>query len=169
MRKKLKSKKGFTLIEMIACTATLVLVTLICTTGMNMATKSYNESMFESNSQKLEYMLNLAVGDILRYSHDVEVDDGTITFVNEVYGVNGVGGGGIKLDAEGHFVLVKSPTNEALLIATANYADGMYVADFSLEYDSVTKIYTGEYKIKSSLTSQERLVEFTYKSIVESI
>ena len=164
--KKLKNKKGFTLIEMLACTVTLVLITLICTTGMNMATKSYNESMFESNSQKLEYMLNLSVGDILRYSHNITVNGGTITFTNEVYGVYD---GGLKLDGSGYFVLVKNAAKEAFVIATANYVDGLYVGDFSLTYDSATNIYTGNYKIKSNLTSQERLVEFTYKSIVESI
>lgn len=170
--KKIKSKRGFTLIEMLVCVVTLLLVGLICTTGMNMATKSYNESMFISNSQKLEYILNLSMGDILRYSHniDVAVDDGKISFTNEVYGVNG---GELKLDADGYFVLVKNKSEltprEAWVVSTMNYVDGMYVEGFTLTYDSSTKVYTGSYKIKSNLTSQERLVEFTYKSIVESI
>lgn len=166
--KKLKSKKGFTLIEMLACTVTLVLITLICTTGMNMATKSYNESMFESNSQKLEYIVNLAMGDILRYSRDITVDGGEISFTNDVYGVSE---GGLKLDGDGYFVLVRNKelSTEAWLVSTMNYVDGIYITDFTLNYDTATCIYTGSYKIKSNLTSQERLVEFTYKSIVEGI
>ena len=166
--KKLKSKKGFTLIEMLACTVTLVLITLICTTGMNMATKSYNESMFESNSQKLEYIVNLAMGDILRYSRDITVNGEEISFTNDVYGVSE---GGLKLDGDGYFVLVRNKelSTEAWLVSTMNYVDGIYITDFTLNCDTATGIYTGSYKIKSNLTSQERLVEFTYKSIVESI
>ena len=172
MIKKIKSKKGFTLIEMLACTVTLVLITLICTTGMNMATKSYNESMFESNSQKLEYILNLSMGDILRYSHDIDIttEVGKIFFTNEVYGVSA---GELKLDESGYFVLVKNrlvtPAKEAWVVSTMNYVDGLYVEGFTLSYNTATNVYTGSYKIKSNLTSQERLVEFTYKSIVESI
>lgn len=167
--KKLKSKKGFTLIEMLVCVVTLMLISLICTTGMNMASQSYNKSMFESNSQALEYMLNTSIGDMLRYSKDVTVEEDDIFFTNEVYNINN----GKLLVEDGYFTILrdKDTTQKALIVAATNYVGGMYIegSSFTLEYDPSTKVYTGTYKIKSNLTSQERLVEFTYKSIIESI
>jgi len=72
--KKLSKKNGFTLIEMLACTVTLVLVATTCATCMQVAVKSYQTSLYESNSQMLEATLSLYMKDILRFASGVELD-----------------------------------------------------------------------------------------------
>ena len=165
--RKIKNKKGFSLIEMIVCVFTLTMIGLICTVGLNMATKSYNESLFESGSQMLESMVNTSVGDVLRYSYDVAVDgsNNVTSLSNATFGMNH---GTIALNAEGKLVLVKSGS-EVLLIGENVYAEDMYLTDFAVTYNPSTYVYTGSYKIKSKLTEQEKTISFTYKSILESI
>ena len=167
--KKLKSKKGFTLVEMMACVLTMTMIGLICTLGLNMATRSYNESLFESGSQMLESMVDTSLGDVLRYSYDVTVDGS-----NNVTGLSNatfdVTHGTVKLNAEGHLVLVKNAAgSEVLLIGDNVYAEDMYLADLVITYDATNYVYTGHYTIKSKLTDQEKTINFTYKSILESI
>ncbi len=166
--RRLKSKKGFTLIEMIVCVLTLSMIVLICTTGLGMAMKSYNESMFDSNSQMLESTINTYIGDILRYSHDAAEVDGEIVFGNRMYGID-TAMAKLRINEEGRFVFVMSATTEGLLLGNNVYAENLYVADFELTYDSATCVFEGGYTIKSTLTDKERPVSFTFKSIIDSV
>lgn len=162
---KKRKNKGFTVFEMMVCVATLVLVCLICTTGMNMALKSYNDSMFETQSQMLESMLNSSMGDVLRFSDNVSVISGIIIFSNSAYNVVE---GTLRADAEGHVILQKNASETIPLVATTVYVDEMYVSDMSFTYNPSTHVITGSYKIKSRITSGSRDVNFTFRSIIES-
>ena len=171
LRKKMASRRGFTLLEMLACVLTMILLALICTVGLNMAMKSYNESVFESSSQMLESMINTSVGDVLRYSYGVSDSGGGngVSFSNRTFDVSS---GRLVLDAEGHLMLQKDSTPESakvLLVGTGVYIESMYISDFVLEYDVDTCVYTGSYKIKSDKTGQEKTVSFIYKSFLESL
>jgi len=83
--RKIRDKKGFTLIEMLACVVTLLLIGMIVSTGMNLATMSLRETTFESDSQMLESTLNMYIGDILRHATDVKEDATGVTFTNDAY------------------------------------------------------------------------------------
>lgn len=167
---KCKDKKGFTLMEMLVCVITLIIICLMCTTGMNLATKSYNDSMFEAHSQMVETMLDSAVGDLLRFSSKVSVSGEEIIFTNSTYGMEQ---GTLTLNDKGYFVLKKSSGKEVLLLASSAYVDGMYI-DISTEgggpwltYDADTHVFTGSYKIKSKTTTKVKDVNFTFKSVLE--
>lgn len=169
--KKCKDKKGFTLMEMLVCVITLVIICLICTTGMNLALRSYSESMFESHSQTVEAMLDSAIGDLFRFSDNVSVNGDEVVFTNSTYGVVQ---GSLTLNDEGYFVLKKDINKEVLLLASSVYVDGMYI-DIStddgrpwLTYDADTHVFTGSYKIKSKATTKVKDVNFTFKSVLES-
>lgn len=173
--KKLKSKKGFTLIEMMACILTLVLIVLICTTGTNMAMKSYNESLFETNSQMLESTINTALGDVLRYASNVtESTVGgvtTVKFTNTNYSLeNGYIKIGMTEEDEGYLKLVVNDSgsaDEKYLISKKSYAENLYILNFTLEYDATTGIFTGNYTIMSTIAAgMSRTVTFSYRSIL---
>lgn len=74
---KLKNNSGMTLIEMLC--ALLILVVMIVGMGstMDAGTRIYQEAIFESDSATLAGILNTAMGDILRYSRDVRINEGT--------------------------------------------------------------------------------------------
>ena len=69
--KKLTSKGGFTLIEMLATLLILVFLVLGIGTGMDSALTIYDEARFESNSAAMANIVNTSLGDILRYSENL--------------------------------------------------------------------------------------------------
>lgn len=74
--RKLKNKGGFTLVEMMAVLAILVIFVGGIGSTMNAGAKIYHEAVFESDSATLADILNTALGDILRYSQDIMINEG---------------------------------------------------------------------------------------------
>lgn len=180
--RKMRTQKGFTLMEMLACVLTLLLVCLLCGTGLNIAAKSYNRSLFESNSQTLESTLTMFIGDILRYSTSVKTGEPIDTarpeeksvaaFTNGAYEIYG-GYLCVPLQEEnnsGMFVIYKDASVEegTLMVGQNVYADSLYIEDFVLTYNEETKRFTGTYVIKSTILEDAvRQCEFTFRTIAE--
>lgn len=172
--RKLKNKKGFTLIEMLACVATLVILCMIVTTGSNLATMSMNESLFESESQMLESTLNLSIGDILRHATDIREMEGKLTFTNDAYNID-AGSFAIDTSTSGitgaGYLMCTSKldgTSKGLLVATRGiYVRNMYVTDFQLSYDEEKHVFNGSYVIVSKLTDTTKTCEFSYRTIAD--
>lgn len=176
--KKLKSKKGFTLVEMLACVVTLLLIGGICATGMNLAISSYNESVFESDSQMLENTLNLYLCDILRHATSIQTNGDTnaeeqdvLSFTNVAYQIYD---GHINVserteDGGGTFLVYESKNGQGAMIVGENvYAGTLYIADFVLKYNPEKCYFTGYYTIQSSaLEDAEKTCEFTCRTIAE--
>ena len=74
---KLKNSKGLTLIEMLCVLAILVVLVMGMGATMDAGTDIYYEATFEADSASLAGILNTAMGDILRYSRDITVNQGT--------------------------------------------------------------------------------------------
>ena len=176
MRKKCKSQQGFTLVEMLACVIVLILLGLLCSTGLNMAVSSYQRSAYESNSQMLEGTLDTYLSDILRHASGVTetIDyngEEIISFTNKTYQIYG---GRIdvlpKESANGGvFLIYKDNGDEpTLMLSNHVYGGDLYIESFTLEYDDVTKMFTGNYIIKSKiLTDVKKECEFAYRAVSE--
>lgn len=178
--RKIKGQKGFTLVEMLACVVTLVLIGLICTTSMNFAVKSYQQSMFESDSQMLEDTLNMYIGDILRHATDIQTEENDIdpnvpgeryvtAFTNAAYQIYE---GRIEVperanNVGGNFLVYESKNGQGNLIAgEMSYAKTLYVDEFTLKYNANTGIFTGHYIIKSTiLNDASKKCTFVYRTI----
>lgn len=182
--KKLKKQSGFTLVEMLACTITLVLIAGICATGMQVAVRSYYASIFESNSQMLESTLDLYLKDILRYASNVEVGEvDAESQTCEVLGLSNpsyqmVGGMisvGTSGESEGRMVVYDRAEgvegrNEVLLIGKNVYADTLYIDSLSVRYNVNTKCFEGTYTIKCTMLPEvERACVFACRSVVAEI
>lgn len=172
--RKIRDKKGFTLVEMLACVVTLLLLALIVSTGTNLAMMSLRETTFESDSQMLESTLNMYVGDILRHAKDVKTDsfDQVTEFTNDVYNIDdgnfGIDISKSSISGAGYLVCTSSLDESLTGTLVANegiYAGSLYIKDFSLTYDETRGVFTGSYTIVSSSTSATKNCEFTYRTI----
>lgn len=181
MRNKCKSQKGFTLVEMLVCTITLVLVASICSMGIQIAMKSYHESAYESNSQMLESTLNLYLSDILRYASNIQTTEEAdenglveiIGFSNTAYQMRGGNIGlGTTEESEGKIVVFdRSQTdpacNETLIAGKNVYPDTIYITELLIKYNKDTHCFEGSYKIKSEiLPDAERVCIFTCRTVL---
>lgn len=168
--KKIKNNKGFTFVEMLVCVITLFMIGLICSVGVSMASRSYQESVFESDSQMLESTLNLYISDILRFATDVESDasGNVMELTNTSYHIKG---GNLKVSERsenqgGYFLLLRNETDVegTLLISEASYGKSLYIEGFELMYDESTGVFSGKYTIKSdTIESKEKECKFSYR------
>jgi prepilin-type N-terminal cleavage/methylation domain-containing protein len=89
-KRKLKSRKGFTLVETLAAVAVLAMLSLMLNTGLNMALRSYRDMRAESETQLLLSTLTSVLSDELRYARDVRSQpDGALQdYTSATYGSN---------------------------------------------------------------------------------
>lgn len=170
--RKLREKKGFTLIEMLACVVTLFLIGMIVSTGMNLATMTLREITFESDSQMLKSTMDMYIGDILRHAKDVKEDATGITFTNDAYYID-QGSFHIDLDVSdisgaGYLMCSSTLSDDPKGIMIANkgtYAGSLFIKDFVLDFDESKGVFHGSYTIVSSATNTTKICEFSYRTI----
>ena len=73
IRKKLKSRRGMTIAELLAATMVLLLVVTGLTTGISMASRHYTRSVQTSEAQELYSTLKTILTNELRYTTEVEL------------------------------------------------------------------------------------------------
>ena len=73
MGKKLKSNRGFTLVEMLVALAIVVMLSLMMSYGVSVGAAVQRESTFVAESDVLASTINTALGDVLRYASVREV------------------------------------------------------------------------------------------------
>lgn len=80
--KKLKQKSGFSLMELLVALAVFTLLSVGIITGMKAGFKVYKESTFLSDSSSLAGIIHTTMGDMLRYSVDVQKNTGSFPNYN---------------------------------------------------------------------------------------
>lgn len=74
--KKIQNHSGFTLIEMLVALVIMICLVIGISVGMDAGSRIYSDAIFEADSANLAGILNTAIGDILRYSKQIKVNDG---------------------------------------------------------------------------------------------
>lgn len=72
MIKKLKSKAGMSLMEVMVALLIMVLLVVGMGTGMDAGMRVYGDATFEANGATLAGYLNTALTDVLRYAQDIQ-------------------------------------------------------------------------------------------------
>lgn len=110
IRRKLNSKEGFTLVEMLCCCLILVMLTLVVNAGLDIAGKSYGRMVAENEAQVLLSSASIVLSDELRYAAE---DSGGVTLLKAsgdaarfVFGSDTYWGNGKKtamyINSDGH-------------------------------------------------------------------
>lgn len=150
--KKLRSAKGFTLIEILVSMLILTFLVIGMGPGMKTALSVYQESTFQSSSTALIGTVNATLGDVLRYAEDVGIveDGNTFTFSNADYGMQNAT---LMLSESGDKVIVVKDHNgnELPLLPEGAYPN-MEITAFSARYNG-NGLFTVEYTIKSTVAT----------------
>ena len=149
--KKLKSRKAFTLIEVMCVVVIMVLLSGVLLVGVRLARDSYDESISRSEGELLCSTLTTAISDELRYAGSTEVDAaGTIqTFFSQKFGRLE---GGFSL-SDGHVML-----GETALLADKAYTYGLKVTTLTVQYNAAAYAFNITLKISrngSEITSEQ--------------
>lgn len=139
LRKKLKSQKGFSMVEMLACTVVLLLLALVLNSGLQAALNSYHLMIAKSETQLLVSTAIDALADELRYTQYPE---------NYVCELPDTGGGTagenktIELKEGRIYVPVYvdgEVTETRRLLPGGPYGNGAYsISELSIKYDPAT-------------------------------
>ena len=135
--KKLRGRKGFTLVELLCVLAVLVLVSAGMLTGVLLGVRSYAKSVSYSEAQVLLQTLKTSVSDELRYAGTVQLAaDGTPAgFFSQSYGEAAYSG--FSSDERGHVLLGGSK-----LLPDRAYPHGLRAAVELTAYDPATNTFT---------------------------
>lgn len=148
LKKKLKSRRGFTLVEMLAAVIILVLLVLILNSGLNLSVKSYRTMTAESETELLMSSLSDVIYDELRYARDINT---TAEPIGGTPGETPVITGNLE-----RYTSVSFGRNTVLslkdgqlyaggkrLLAAGTYGNGDYVIEqMDITYDKDTCVFT---------------------------
>lgn len=95
MMKKLKTKAGMSLMEVMVALLIMVLLVVGMGTGMDAGMRVYADAHFESSSASMAGIVNTSLNDVLRYAQDIHAPEATLTppplgglvFTNLEYGL----------------------------------------------------------------------------------
>ena len=167
--KKLKSNRGFTLVEMLVALAIVVMLSLMISVGSSVGAQVQRESTFVAQSDVLASTINTALGDVLRYSTvtpAVEVAEGEEpTYEQE----------SVLVDESGKKLLISNDGygigNAAVILDTSKGSVRVAVKQMEIEGDadsseSVEKVYYlvshGIYTNLTILTDGDHPFTLTY-------
>ena len=170
MRKKLSSKKGMTLFEMLATVIIIALLAAGMSTGMSAGMRVYASAEFDSSSSALAANINTTLTDILRYSSKYTIptkeNSPAYLITNYEYGMEDCYiacyqfGSEVTPDAGETIKVFYWRENEAdarkpkPLVNTGSYGD-LRVADFTIapQSDSLGHYFEVSYRIISLVDS----------------
>lgn len=160
IRKKLRSRCGLTLIEMVAAAGVLALLGMMLHTGLFMAQDSYTKMTQESESQLLLSTLSDLLSNELRYARDVvTTGDGSLQqYTSANYGRETR----LELNEEGQLM-----ANNRRMLSTGAYGNGVYrIEAWNITYDGagvfhVTLKVTGTHSIANETSFSVRCLNGT--------
>lgn len=134
MRKKLRSARGVTLIEMTAAVLVLMLLVLMLHSGLLLAAKSYRKMNAQAETKLLMSTIMDVLAEEMRYARDIQAGgDGTLrSYTSVSYGRNTE----LSVSPEGQLL-----ANGKRMIATGAYGNGDYsISELQITYED--KIFT---------------------------
>lgn len=157
MQKRLKSKRGYTLAELLVVLAMTALVGIISLTAFQMVSKIKLQSRLQSHASSVKNTVFIIISDILRVSQYVGEEDGNVLFINEKYS-----GWNMSLEESGgriYAVIHADPgafnaggERSEEIMTSASYAE-FSVSDFDLSYTD--GVYHCEFKLGCNEYSED--------------
>lgn len=168
IKRKLKSSKGFSLLETLVALIIVLLVASCVTIGISASNRVYKRSLFVSETDITAATIDIALSDVLRYAYDVNIKDtNTVSFSNKNYSID-----------DGHFVIKQgflyiNTTNDISddvigdhlkpLVGGSTYTASK-MTDFQLNYNDGE--FTGSYTLQSKMYSDlSKTFTFSFRTI----
>ncbi len=140
--KKLQSRQGFTLTEMLCTLAVLALLGVALVTGLRFGARYYEQITTRAQAQILCTTLSAAIRQELGYTGEVKAAGGEFSYRSEKLGEDTR----FAVDERGRVVLTNGRKTEDF-ISAETYIDGLR-ADLKILWESDTRLFTVYLQIK---------------------
>ncbi len=158
--KKLRSRGGMTLTEMLCAVVIVILLSGLLAVGVRFAARAYRQSMAVSQAQVLSSTLTAAVSDKLRYCGSVS-PDGDQIFIRDMGSVEGDEKGEVfRIGADGELLL-----GENKLLGSRAYPEGLRVGSFRMSYASTEGIFSVSFTVVDGGGTELAAAEFEVKRV----
>ena len=138
-KRKIRSSRGFTLVEMLCTVVVLVLISALMAIGVRTAVQSFRKSVMSSESRVLCTTLRTIVSDELRYSSNIEQSNDKWTYFSQSYGGQG---SSFSTDENGQVVVVNRNNEIKNVLSAKSYSYGMRANVNITDYDADTRIFS---------------------------
>lgn len=164
--KKLRSRSGMTLTEMLCALVVLMLISALLVVGVRFGVQTYRTSMADSQAQVLCSTVTAAIEDKLRYCGSVSTVDGKL-FIQGIGSVSGNDDGGFfSVDTDGQIVL--DTAGEKKLLGAKSYPRGLKIGDdLSVTFEETRGIFHVKFKVTDTAGTTLASSEFDVKRINE--
>ena len=136
IRKKLRSRRGFSLSELLVVLAIMSLVGMAIGVGISTAGKAYDEITMNSEASALCGTLAVELSDELRFAGHIAGGGDTFTYASARFGANA----GVGTDAAGHVTIGgRQLLSEAAYMGLAADVNARYEAGYFLVKITVLK------------------------------
>ena len=167
-----RSQAGFTIMELLAALAILVILGTMVASAMVTASRVMTTGTAASNASVLEQSIETALSDTLRYA-SAHVPLGNSFAEDPVfdsdsafdYSGSAVRNGQLGVE-EGKIALFTAAGTQFVPKAAGIYTD-FVISDFKMFYDCDTNVYNGTYTISTANGSYTREGSFVCKTLVE--
>ena len=160
--KKLREKRGMTLIEMLCAVLLLLIMSGMLTLGVSFAVRTYRDSMQSSQAQELCSTITAAISDKLRYCGSVSKNGDSI-FIQDVGSVSSGEGEIFSLNESGEITLDAAGTKK--LLGSRSYPRGLRVEELRMTYDSDSGIFSVSFRITDGRDRELAGSDFDVKRI----
>lgn len=152
LRRKLKSSRGTTMVEMLAAVAILILLSVILSSGLNLVLSAYHRMTSRAETRLLLSTAADALTHELRYARSVETSGGVLKrYQSDSYGYNAMLMIGDEEENSGELI-VRTLNGDYRMLATGVYGkNGIYRLSLGSEenpdsgqihYDEETGVFT---------------------------
>lgn len=161
-----QNKKGFTVVEMLSALLILLLVTLITTGGIAMASRQYIKQLRYAQARVLSSTINQIIIDDLRFTGHV-ANDGEGQYQIFSFNQTHNGYGTYSVDENGQIVFVSADGTRSQKIVSSNQYKYGLTSELSMNYNEQTHLFVVHSVIRNgSNILQDH--EFSVKNVNQS-
>lgn len=152
VKKKLSSRSGFTLTELLLAVAIMGILFSAIVAGVSSAAHIYRRSVALSDSQTLSSTLSNAVANELRYARNIRVTDGKVSFDSDVFGA----GVSIGDSSPAGRVMVGTASRQYALLSDSAYTSGLSASATVTDYTD--GVFTVEIRVSAAELAERSTV-----------
>ena len=152
IKKKLRTRRGFTLTEMLCAIVVLILLSGLVAVGVRLGARALEKSVVDSEFEVLCTTLRSVVNDELRYAGSVDLTGDEIAFSSQNYG----GPFSFSVNEDGQVTLGGNK-----LLSSKSYPYGMKATVEILSFDTSTRIFSVNVTVTSK--TDELLAESAFQ------
>ena len=159
LRKRMDSRAGFTLMELLCAVLILAMIAWTVVTGVSIGAKTLDRNRYFAGSRSYEDLLRIALEDLLHYAEGT-CEGGTAVFSCPGRGITE---GVLELE-NGVLLCTDRITGESFPLPGPGLFPELELVGFSIAYEPDSGVFSGSFTLRGGGEQMERTAEFAIRT-----